>query len=69
MADKTLEELAGEEFDTRMVVEGLAQMNTYGLTYEEQKKQAIEYAIAKERHTRANRLLWYAINEPAQEAK
>ena len=49
---KTLDEVAGDEFEARMAVEGMSMMNTGGLSYQDRKMQAIEYAKAKYHHCR-----------------
>ena len=48
--EKLIEELAGKEFEARMVMEGMRQMNVAGLLYEERKQQAIDYAKARANH-------------------
>ena len=70
MEEKTLDQLAEEEFDARMVVEGLGMMNMYGRSHEESKNIAVDYARARANHAAAKFRLEEAIRkfamEPAQ---
>ena len=57
-----IEELAAQEFEARMHLEALGMMNTTGLSYDDRKKQAIEYAQARYDHAQVKSRLESAIS-------
>ena len=50
MSEKTIDELAIEEFEAKVILEGMGMMNVAGVSYEERKKRAIDYARARAKH-------------------
>lgn len=61
--EELIEKLATEELEARMTVECLAMANVAGLSWDERKKSAIEYAKARARHFKAMADLSQAIGE------
>ncbi len=64
-----IRELAGIEFDTRSIVNNMSTMNAFGLSYEESKQAAIDYAEARYNHFIAERNLYEAIKDVQIDAK
>lgn len=64
--EKTVAQLAEEEFVARKHYEHLGASNVAGLSYEEQKKSAIAYAEAQARAFAARAALDAAIRDPSR---
>lgn len=63
MSEKTIDELAIEEFEAKIVLDGMRMMNVSGLAYEYQKQTAIDYARAKAKHWQCETALNKKIRE------